>query len=445
MTNSIPGFHSKARTKTVKIHIVLSFVYKIIAIFLNLALIPISVKYLGVEQYGVWVTLLGILSWATFFDFGLGNGLRNKLGEAISSNKMTIAKTYVSTSYAVIGMIAFLSIILVILIAPLVPWCKVFNTYTINNHQLTSLVILTSCFIFLNLVLALCTQVLYANQKASFSTLRQFLVNLFAVSSIYLISRHSSRNILYIGLCYGLSMIFANLLLTLYNYIYHRDTFPSLKFIEIKEINKLTPTGLKFFLIQISSLIVLTCDKILITQLFGPKSVTTYDVAFRLFSIILIGHSVISEPLWSAYTDAYTRKDFFWINSVLSKLCLLIIPFAVITSILVFFSKPLIDFWIDDKINVQRSLTIFIGIYVIVRIWNSNFASFLNGISEIRLQMFTSLLMAITNIPLSYFFAKYLMMGNTGVIIGTIISLSYFSILGPFQSYKIIRAGILKN
>ena len=43
------------RTKNIKLHISLTLIYKIIAIGLSYVLIPLVVKFLGVEEYGIWV------------------------------------------------------------------------------------------------------------------------------------------------------------------------------------------------------------------------------------------------------------------------------------------------------------------------------------------------------------------------------------------------------
>jgi len=79
---------SAKRTKVVKHHISLTFVYKALAIGLSFLLVPLTINYLDIEQYGIWMTLLSVMSWVAFFDIGLGNGLRNKLGKAIAENDL---------------------------------------------------------------------------------------------------------------------------------------------------------------------------------------------------------------------------------------------------------------------------------------------------------------------------------------------------------------------
>ncbi|MCK7523619.1 MAG: hypothetical protein MZV64_41275 [Ignavibacteriales bacterium] len=66
-----------------------------------MAIVPVTLNYLGKTEYGIWLTLASILSWLINLDFGLGNGLRNKLAEALALNDIKLARIYVSTAYAV--------------------------------------------------------------------------------------------------------------------------------------------------------------------------------------------------------------------------------------------------------------------------------------------------------------------------------------------------------
>ena len=65
--------------------------------------------------------------------------------------------------------------------------------------------------------------------------------------------------------------------------------------------------------------VIFTTDKILITQLFGPQHVASYDVVFKLFSVITIVHGILMAPLWSAYSDAYHRNDMEWIKKTIKN------------------------------------------------------------------------------------------------------------------------------
>jgi len=81
----------------------MSFFYKGGALILSFLMVPLNLEYLGNLKYGIWATLFSIISWVTFFDLGLGNGMKNKVTEALSKKDFQSAREYISTAYFLIG------------------------------------------------------------------------------------------------------------------------------------------------------------------------------------------------------------------------------------------------------------------------------------------------------------------------------------------------------
>ena len=73
------------------------------------------------------------------------------------------------------------------------------------------------------------------------------------------------------------------------------------------------------------------------------------------------------------------------------------------------------------------------GIYVVISVWNNNFGYALAGTNKIRFSVVTAVLGGIINIPVSIYLAK--IMGIPGVILGTIISLSFSAIFHPVRAW----------
>jgi O-antigen/teichoic acid export membrane protein len=427
-----------ARTLNYYIQIKRSVVIKLLVTLCSFISVPIMIAYLGKVQYGVWSTLLTIISWVTFFDLGIGNGLRNKIAESVALKKLSAAKIFISTCYSWVGVGCSVIFIILLPIFIYLPWQSIFNTTEIKNNILCASAVTVLSFVLFNFWLGLVNQVFGALQKSwlvSFSGLLSSAVSLIAVS---VLAKTTSASIIYIAMTYGVSMTAGTVLLNVLLVKKFPELAPTLNFDKQKFV-PLLKTGLQFFGIQLAYIILYTTDKVIITNIFGPASVTSYDIVFKLFGSIIMIQGIITGPLWSAYTEAYLKSDYNWIRQTIKNQIIIFLFFAVATTILGFLSKPIISFWIGKDIEIPPYLIECAVIYTLVVLWLNIFAMFLNGVQKIKIQLYISLVGAILNIPVSILLAKYTDYGSAAVVFGTILVLLPVIIIVPYQSALIIK------
>lgn len=416
-----------------------SFVFKGLAIFASFLAIPLMIKYLGVEHYGVWSTLLSIVSWVVLFDIGIGNGLRNKISESLAQDNKQEAHNYISTAYTIIGTISVILILIFLLASEYIPWQDVFNITSISNQELQNVVNITIIFLFLNFWLGLINQVFNGFQRTSLVVFNQFLSNIFSLLAVFILYTFYESSLIKLAFAYGISLVSSSLILSIWFFKKNREFIPKIKSFGLNYTKSITSLGFKFFIIQIAVIVIFTTDKILITQLFGPEYVASYDVVFKLFSVITIIHGILMAPLWSAYSDAYHRGDIEWIKKAIKnqlKIYLLIIIGAIL---LIFLAKPIIALWIGQKIFIDIMLIIAMALFILVSTWNNIFAYFINATDNLNVQINTSIIAMIINIPLSIIFVKFFEMDVYGIVFATCISLSFFAIFGSIQTFNILK------
>jgi len=394
------------------------------------------VNYLGNEKYGIWATLLSMVSWMLFFDFGLANGTRNKVAEAFAQNDSKLARIYISTSYISIAVISFSMFFGISLMSVWINWQKIFNTSILTSSELRLIVLIVSFCILMNFILSIINQLFHSIQKSSFVVFGQFLTNLLSFIFIYILSKFSSGKMDYLALFYGFPIILSSLILNFAYFKNNLNLIPGINYFYMTKAKDLLGLGAKFFIIQLAVLVVFTSDKIIITQVLGPEHVTPYDITFKLFYFIIIVHGLINEPLWSAYTEAYIKKDLKWIKKTCIRMILLLLPVLTGILILIFTSKYIIKLWVGSHIIISDLLIHCIGSFTIVSIWNNTWGNILSGIGKIRLGAFCSIITGVINIPISIYFAYKF--GTPGVILGTICSISISAILSPIQVWYFI-------
>ena len=429
----------KIRNKNLMQNITFSFVYKFIGVGLNLLLIPILINYLNTVQYGIWLTLLSIISWVSFTDIGLGNGLRNRLTEAYSQKKYKDAKEYIATTYAFLSVILVAIYIILMVVIPNLNWQRIFNTNEVSNTKLIQLCIIVTTFFLGNFVLSLYNQLFYAVQKSSYTGLGQMLINSVSLVNLLLLKMFIGSNIIFVSISYGLSLIVPSLLLTYIFFKSYKLLKPSIKDIKFDKAKDLLSLGIKFFIIQIAVVIYFGTNNFIITQIKGPAEVGVYDTAFKLFNTVIMLFGILLTPLWSAFTEAYSRGDIDWIRKIIKKLNLLLIPEAVCLLLMVLFSKTIFKMWIGNRLSIPMELIVLNAIYVIIYSWSNIYVYLMNGLNRLNIQLYISIFTCIINIPLCFYFGKTLNMGSSGIMVAQIITALPGAIILPLYSIKLLK------
>lgn len=426
------------RTKNYLNQIKGSFLYKILGMVLSFITLPIVIGYLGPSKFGVWSTMLTLISWITLFDFGIGNGLKNKITENVSNKNNKDLNEYISTAYILFFFIAFVFFIFIFIISFNLDWNKVFNIEgdILSNRDIRIVFICFSFFILLEFWLGLVKQICQGLQKTSLTVLSKFLANLLIFFAVLSISKISKSSLLYIVLIYGVSLNVANI--PLYTLILrNKNLKPKIRFY-YKKAKPLLTIGGKFFIIQLAGIVIFMSDKMVITQLIGPQEVTNYQVVYKLYSLIIVLHSLILAPLWPAFSDAFTIKDNNWIKKQIFYQIKFFLLIVVALFILAIIGKWIIKIWIGQYVNIPNDLFLFFSLFIGVCVWNNIFACFLNSINILNIQLITAIIGGVINIPLSIFFIKYLGLNVSGVVIASTISLIIFSICGPIQVFYVL-------
>lgn len=446
----VNGGNDLTETKSIFQQIKLNFIFKSITILLSLIIVPITIQYLGADGYGLWATVLSIISWMNYFDIGIGNGLRNKLTESISKSDLKVAREYIATSYVSILFLGSGIAIISIFIFSYLDWNEILNTNLYDSKELLFFMIVNLSFIAMNFVFKLIKSILYALQLPSNVALMQVLNQIFLFFGVYILSKYDSiSSLLGISLIYGISAILVNVIFTIIVFYKYRELKPNVKDFKFNKINPLINLGLKFLILQLGYLIIFTTDNFMIINFFGPESVTSYSITNKLFSTIIVGFTIIMTPIWSATTKAYTNLNINFILLILKRLMFIEIGVIFFSIFFYLFFDTILVFWLGESaFSYSYLLPLNFLFYTIFMTFGSIYSSILNGMGKLKVQLIVAIIQMIINIPISIFFANYLNYGISGIIIGTNLTLLISVIVLPINlryNLNLMKRGIKMN
>lgn len=427
------------RTISLKRNILGAFFLKGLDTLLGFIRVPLIISFLGVSEYGIWLTLSSVIGWFTFFDIGLSSGLKTKLSGALAEKDFSLAKMYISTTYATITIIISSVFLIFLIVFPFLNWAKILNVPVDITSEVSQFVFVFVSLFALQFVVNILSTVLISDQKPSIAGSLGTLSSALYLLLLILLKLFTEGSLLLLTLaCNGTSAV-VYILASLYFYKKKYPAIaPDIKSVDFSHFRELATLGVKFFFIQISAIIMFSTDNMIITQLFTPADVAPYSVALKYMSIPLMLFSIITWPLWAAYSDAYTTKDFDWIKKTVKKLLNIWVVIIITTLFCLLISGKFYEVWLRGEIQVPFILSCFMGLYSILVAWNQIFVYFLNGVGKIKLQLIMGVFIIILNIPLSIFFADNLKLGPAGVILATDLCLALGAVWTPIQYHKII-------
>ena len=102
----------------------ISFISQIVTSVISFVMVPLLIQYLNKDKYGLWVTLISLVSWILASDFGIGYGFRNRVTEYLADQDREKLNGYFKNTF---------QYYLIITVA-----ISIFFTYTLFNNPILS-------------------------------------------------------------------------------------------------------------------------------------------------------------------------------------------------------------------------------------------------------------------------------------------------------------------
>lgn len=308
--------------------------------------VPLTVDYLGAERYGMWMAISSLIAVLSFADLGIGNGLVNSIAEANGRDDRAAAIRYVSNAFYMLVGIALLIVALSLAIYPFVPWPQIFKI----NSELAiaelgpSILLLLFCFV-VNIPLSLVERIRIGYQEGFVNSLWQALGSVSGLLLVLVAIRFKA------GLpSLVLAMAGAPVVATAGNALhqfYRRRPWlrPGFDRVDRETLVSLSNIGGQFLIIQILTAIGLASDNLIIARVYGAAEVAGYAVVQKLYSLALLPQFVVA-PLWPAFGEALTRREYDWARQALRRGILLSVCLAALIAVpLFFFGQAIVGRW----------------------------------------------------------------------------------------------------
>lgn len=416
-----------------------SFAIKASSMVIDFIKVPIYLTFLDSSHYGVYLTIASIVAWTHQFDFGLGTGLRYKLTQAISLGNEERGKQLVSTAYISMSVIMLLLLLISIPIIISLNWSGILNCDFIDAKTLVLCVVMVLAVFVVQFVLELISVVLQADQKAAISTVFKPLANLLSLLSILALIPFYHNSLILACLALTVPIV---VVLFIANVYFFRKKYnriaPSFKDFRKDCIRDIYSLGLKYFTSQLSSLIVFSTASFLLSHYVAPTEATVYNTAWAYFGIIVAFNAMVLQPLVSAVTDAYVKKEMVWVKNIFKKIRLYSTGLSLIEILLLVISPFVFQIWLGERLTIPLELSIVMTVYFVFNVWVTPYSNFVGGVGKMNISVLLSITKIVVFFPIAIAMIK--LFGSVGLII-TILTVNTLPnlIVGAIQYNMIIN------
>lgn len=395
-------------------------------VLISILSVPITVRYLGPEQYGIWITISTTIVMLVSLDLGIANTLSNLITEAFSRDSREDAGTYFTTAFAVTAGLALLGGILGTVVWPHINFSYLLSIRSaqVSNEASQALWVATLMFLA-GLPLGLATKVLSGYQEMDAANLFNALGNICSFLGILLaISLHMHLVGLVTG--YSAGLLFGKLACHFWVTLYRKPwVAPKPSKFSLVAVPRITSSGGKFFLIQIAGLVVFNSDNLVISHFLSPAEVTPYSVTWRLVTYANTLQILLSQTLWPVYAEAWNRGDFTWLRRTYGRVRVLtLISLTLASGLLIPLGRTVIRYWAGSAAVPSRPLLILMCVWMSIYALTTNQSCLMGATDKVGRQAVSSIAAAVFNLSFSIYLAPRL--GSMGVLLATVVSYVLF-------------------
>jgi O-antigen/teichoic acid export membrane protein len=408
---------------------------RVVTLLSSLVSVPLTLKYLGPERYGIWVAMSSINTLLAFTDFGAGYGLMNRVARGTGTGDAELIRRSVSSTFFALLLVTALLLVGAACLYPLVPWQSGLHTRTTADGIAAGRAVAVMVTVFLlTTPFATVQRVQFAYQEGFQSQLWQIggvlagLVGLVAV-----ISRKGDLWMLALASTAG---PFLAVCLNWVDQFYRKRPWlrPRRQSWELRTAKEVIADGGFFLILQLAGTVVLSIDSLLIVHWFGPVSLTEYSLVARLYQIAPALGAVWFAPLWPAYAEAIARGDARWARKSLSSSTGLATACSALIAITVSFSiRPLVLLWTHTAIKPSTWLITGFAVCTVIQTGTSAIAAYLNGSNYIRGQAVLVIIQAALSVVLKVVLSRFI--GSAAIVWGT--SLAFMLSVIPAYAYLV--------
>jgi len=399
---------SPERSRRARVTSAAQIVSRIINTVVRLFSIPLALSLLGREQYGIWLTLLSIITWFSVADLGMPSALVNPLAQAIGSDEGRSAQQLVSSVVAILlaGGLALAGLVLVI--APHLQLASLLGAGPDISNSTVLPAVAVVVVLFLGLLgLRVADVVALAMQRGHWAAAADIGGSVVSLAWLLILRRHGSS---LAGVAAALTCPATAARLVLWFAIGKASggmLVPRPAAASWSVLHRLAGDSGAFLAGSLGEVLIMQTANVVIARVSGAGQVPAFAIPYQLFFSSFVLLTAVVAPLWPAYAEARNAADWPWIRAASRKAMIETLTLAALGfPLLALLSPVLIRAWVGPDYVPQPLLVWLFVLHFIQWTWCYNWGILITGLGFVRQRTPIQLLWGGLNVGLMIFFGR---------------------------------------
>jgi O-antigen/teichoic acid export membrane protein len=401
--------HRGTRGRRLRAAILTSILARPLSVVISVVSLPLFIKYLGGERYGLYESVAALAVWLAMTNAGLSLGLQNRLQDCYVSGDRALARRYVSSLSVALLALALLGVVALTVAVPLIDWQRVFPTSTPEAGRGTALAVWVAGVLTLAGVALGVPHVAYvAYQETHVLNLWDGAAKLATLGACVAVV-WTRWGLVGVILASSGTAVLVRAVNAVWFFLAEKPWLrPSPRCFDRNLLRLTIHEGVFLFILQAATALIFSTDKLIIGNRLNAGSVTAYAVVGKIF---LIGYGMlmlVQMPLWPAYGDAIRRGDIPWARRALRRMIAATTGSMLLLGLLLFVFGARIVALVapGQNIHVSRGLIVAVCAFFITRTWAESQSIPLNAAGIVRPQLVFLMGNGLLNVVLAFVLAR---------------------------------------
>jgi O-antigen/teichoic acid export membrane protein len=340
---------------------------KVFSVLIRFATVPLLLSYLGVERYGLLLTISSISAYAMLLDFGVGSALVNELTLLYANDANEKANYKITNGFLFLVSIALLTASATIFALSHIDVSQLLrlSTETARSEALPSIWVACSIF-FLQLPLSLILKIPYTMQKGATSEVALLAGNLMSsVGLIYCV--FTERSLPFVVFFLSGATAFASIGLLIY-LLFHGDVrfVSSFRGGILDTFKSIRGISFHFLIMQSVWTLLNTVPYSMLAFYHGAGAVAPFGLMSQIMLAIQTPVLVLMQPMWTKIVEIVALQRHDLLNKIISQYLRLTSLYSLVAIfILIALVNPILQVLIHNKLYISLEMRIAFSIWCV--------------------------------------------------------------------------------